>query len=118
MAGGIIAGVITLLKPDTTFDWTATKNINPRGRKLDAEALRQMSSEDKDSDTVGEKEQEDVVALSVKEVASLNGRPEEQEILKRSLKRAAWASSIMSFIVLIVSGSDSPARRDHFADCS
>ncbi|KAF9813666.1 hypothetical protein IEO21_05437 [Rhodonia placenta] len=102
MAGGIIAGVITLLKPDTTFDWTATKNINPRGRKLDAEALRQMSSEDKDSDTVGEKEQEDVVALSVKEVASLNGRPEEQEILKRSLKRAAWASSIMSFIVLIL----------------
>jgi len=107
MAGGIISAVITWIRPDNEFNWEETKRINPRGRALELQALEKASVEQgtEEGDSVKGSDKEDAVVLppaSVKVVSSASDQPEDYETLRRSMKKAAWASCIMSFIVIFL----------------
>ncbi|KAH9925239.1 Sodium:solute symporter family-domain-containing protein [Fomitopsis serialis] len=122
-SGALISIIVTLIKPDNEFDWSATKNINPRGRAIDEQLKRglnptkdSMSKENTNSETAttagsekGEKTDAMVVTNSVDdedEDTSLavpeERRPEDYETLKKSLRAATWASVIMSFIIVFL----------------
>lgn len=106
-SGAIISAVVTLIKPDNEFDWSATKKINPRGRALDRQqaALRDSAS---GSETPVEKEKQEsaaVDAASTSDDISIDVPAEEYAQLEKSLKVATWASFTMTFIVIFVSAN-------------
>ncbi|CCL99805.1 uncharacterized protein FIBRA_01829 [Fibroporia radiculosa] len=116
LAGCIISTVVTWIRPDTEFNWLETKKINPRGRALDQRELRQarvsQASEDGKSETVQiaestEKDQENEAKVEDQEVplppAEDQPALESYDSLKSSIRAASWASSVMSFIVILVS---------------
>ncbi|KZT03538.1 Na+/solute symporter [Laetiporus sulphureus 93-53] len=113
-SGALISIVVTLVRPDNAFDWSETRKINPRGRALDQERLRQTASRGSDTPFIVEKEAEKMQdggaatrAASMRvgeEVSSVDEEVqiEEYETLQKSLRAAIWASLIMSFIIVFL----------------
>lgn len=109
-SGALISAIVTLIRPDNEFDWTETKKINPRAREMERRrAISSVDSKsmsnDEEEPTSSEKEKSEATtrASSVKEDASVDiGDAGNLESLRKSLKVATWASSIMTFIVLFV----------------
>ncbi|KAF9244545.1 Sodium:solute symporter family-domain-containing protein [Melanogaster broomeanus] len=103
-AGAIISAVITLIKPDNEFDWSETKKINPRGREVERYADSKSMSNDEDEASSSEKVKSEATThtSSIKEDASIAVEAESYESLRKSLKVAIWASSIMTFIVIFL----------------
>ncbi|KAG2369496.1 Sodium:solute symporter family-domain-containing protein [Suillus spraguei] len=102
-SGAIISAVVTLVKPDNEFDWSATKRINPQARKMDRKQATLPDSAS-GSDSV-EKEKPgvtvDVLALA-KDDIMIDVPAEEYAELQKSLKIATWASLTLIFIVLFL----------------
>ncbi|KAG1757750.1 Sodium:solute symporter family-domain-containing protein [Suillus lakei] len=87
-SGAIISAVVTLIKPDNEFDWSATKRINPRAREMDRKRSPiSDSASGSGSDSPVEKEKQEA---------------EEYASLQKSLKVASWASLTLTFIVLFL----------------
>ncbi|OJA16231.1 hypothetical protein AZE42_00057, partial [Rhizopogon vesiculosus] len=101
-SGAIISAVITLIKPDNEFDWSATKRINPRARAMDRkQAALQASASG--SETPVEKEKQEDVAVdtsSANDDISIDVPAEEYAELQKSLKVATWAALTMTFVVV------------------
>ncbi|OAX44409.1 Na+/solute symporter [Rhizopogon vinicolor AM-OR11-026] len=103
-SGAIISAVITLIKPDNEFDWSATKRINPRARAMDRKqaALRASAS---GSETPVEKEKQEDVAVdtsSANDDISIDVPAEDYAKLQKSLKVATWAALTMTFVVVFL----------------
>ncbi|KAF8846221.1 Na+/solute symporter [Paxillus ammoniavirescens] len=107
-SGAIISAIITLIKPDNEFDWSATKKINPRGREMERQRRVSADSEsipnedDEPSSPEKDKSEATTRASSVKVDATVDANAEYGESLRQSLKVAIWASSIMTFIVVFL----------------
>ncbi|KAG2159684.1 Sodium:solute symporter family-domain-containing protein [Suillus bovinus] len=105
-SGAIISAVVTLIKPDNEFDWSATKRINPRAREMDRQrATLPDSASGSGSNSAVEKEnQEDAMVDvgSAKDDITIDVPAEEYATLQKSLKVATWASLILTFIVLFL----------------
>jgi len=99
--------VITLIKPDNEFDWTATKRINLRARALDRkQAASRGSASGSESPIEKEKQEEAAVDVSsTNDEISIDVPIEEYAQLEKSLNVATWASLTMTFIVLFVSAN-------------
>jgi hypothetical protein len=106
-SGAIISAVVTLIKPDNEFDWSATKRINLRARAMDR---KQAASRDSasGSETPVEKEKQEGVtvdASSTNDDISIDIPAEEYAELQKSLKIATWAALGMTFVVVFVSAN-------------
>jgi hypothetical protein len=109
-SGAIISAVVTLIKPDNEFDWSATKRINPRAREMDRkQATLPDSASGSGSDSPVEKEKQEGatadVASAIDDI-TIDIPAEEYAELQKSLKVATWASLTLTFIVLFVSVND------------
>lgn len=109
-SGAIISAVVTLIKPDNEFDWSATKRINPRAREMDRKraTLPDSASGPGSNSPVEKEKQEDatVDVASAEDDTTIDVPAEESAELQKSLKVATWASLILTFIVLFVSAND------------
>ncbi|KAG2056983.1 Na+/solute symporter [Suillus hirtellus] len=105
-SGAIIAAVVTLIKPDNEFDWSATKRINPRAREMDRKrATLPDSASGPGSNSPVEKEKQEDAAVDVasaEDDTTIDVPAEESAELQKSLKVATWASLILTFIVLFL----------------
>ncbi|EGN99422.1 hypothetical protein SERLA73DRAFT_168870 [Serpula lacrymans var. lacrymans S7.3] len=113
-SGALISIIITLINPDNEFDWSETKKINPRGRDLDKKRIvpggpaaliaNGANGEEPPTpiDEKKEKSQSTTRVSSIKEDTSISEYPEDYEMLKKSLRVATWATSIMTFIVIFL----------------
>ncbi|KAG2350176.1 Na+/solute symporter [Suillus weaverae] len=105
-SGAIISAIVTLIKPDNEFDWSATKRINPRAREMDRkQATLPDSVSASGSDSPVEKEKQESATADVasaKDDITIDVPAEEYAELQRSLKVATWASLTLTFIVLFL----------------
>jgi len=111
-SGFIISIIVTLIKPDNEFDWSETKRINPRARKLDkqrraAVAALQGRAPEPEPETTAEDESEkkvdaDTRTSSVKDDQSMDDKVENYEELKKSLVFATWSTSALTFITIFL----------------
>jgi len=106
-SGAIISAVITLIKPDNEFDWSATKRINLRAREMDRKkgTLSDSASGSAPNSPV-EKEKQEIAMVDVasaKDDITIDIPAEEYAELQKSLKIATWSSLTLIFIVLFVS---------------
>ncbi|KIJ64934.1 hypothetical protein HYDPIDRAFT_89896 [Hydnomerulius pinastri MD-312] len=94
-SGPIISIIVTLIKPDTSFDWSQTRNINPRGRLLVQEAkvtgspMTETSSGHSDT---AKRLSDQVDLLHIEDYATL----------EKSFRVAVAAAVIMSFTIIIL----------------
>lgn len=109
-SGAIISAVVTLIKPDNEFDWSATKRINPRAREMDRKQATlpdsaSGSGSGSDSPVENEKEKQEGatadVASAIDDI-TIDIPAEEYAELQKSLKVATWASLTLTFIVLFL----------------
>ncbi|KAG2075078.1 hypothetical protein BDR04DRAFT_1091919 [Suillus decipiens] len=103
-SGAIISAVVTLVKPDNEFDWSATKRINPQAREMDRKQATLPDSAS-GSGSVEKEKREGVtvdVLASAKDDITVDVPAEEYAELQKSLKIATWASLTLIFIVLFL----------------
>jgi hypothetical protein len=107
-SGAIISAVVTLIKPDNEFDWSATKRINPRAREMDRKQAALPDSASGSDSPVEKEKQEGATAdvASAIDDITIDVPAEESAELQKSLKVATWASLTLTFIVLFVSAND------------
>jgi urea-proton symporter len=112
-SGGIIATIVTFIKPDNDFDWSQTQKINPRGRALAQQnrtpelgtSTAASSSGEFDVEKKGENDVKDDVQPATMDLVSAGHHGEDMSSLKRSFKIGLYASTILTFITVFVSFS-------------
>ncbi|EIW86873.1 Na+/solute symporter [Coniophora puteana RWD-64-598 SS2] len=95
-SGAIISAVITLIKPDNSFDWSETKRINPRAQRLDQAGSPESDSKEKKIRT-------EVQTVPATDTPPTGGKLEDYNHLKKSLRAATWAAFSLTFITIFVS---------------
>jgi len=110
-SGPIISAVVTWWRPDTEFDWSQTRNINPRGRQLAKNGLSILpegleAGSGPAADTghgkhLSEEKQAAEVDVSSK---SEDTEPDVEDYasLERSYRFAIWTAVTMSVIIILV----------------
>ncbi|PCH38693.1 Na+/solute symporter [Wolfiporia cocos MD-104 SS10] len=108
-SGVLISIAVTLVRPDNDFDWTATKQINTR-RGIsagDSHAINDISfaSQKVDKDKECQIEQKEPATPIVETDQRIAEVREDTNKLEKLFRTAIWASLILSFVIIIVSGS-------------
>ncbi|KAH7918066.1 hypothetical protein BV22DRAFT_1115482 [Leucogyrophana mollusca] len=106
-SGPIISIIVTLIKPDNEFDWSQTRNINPRGRVLAMQSVSVPQSSGgqsiaADSDSDGNEKAQESITVEGDRSGGDYDLPEDYAVLEKSLKVAVYAAIIMSLVIIVL----------------